>query len=379
MSIDAVIDEAMAKAEEHLSSDDAGAAPVPDTAAEAAPAPSAAEPTSSTEQTDTRTAAERARDDAGRYAKEGKRPTGKQNGAKAPPHGVAPTGPTAQGTPAGAQPSLAPAGEPVAPAAPAVKPPASWTPAAREAFAKAPPEVQKEVARRESEMNRAFQETAEARKTAAAVRETLAPFEGLARANGMDSLRYAGSVMQTAATLHMGSPQQKAAVVAQLIGAYGIDVDAVNSMMQGQAPQAAQQAQPPQDVNRLVEQALQQRIGQAVEAQAVSAWEKFQATEPEFLTDSVKDSMRLIIEHEAQRGRKITYEQAYSRACQLDEEVSGVLTQRKAADALRGPQVVTPAARAAAGSARSRPAAAPAAQPKGIDAAMKAAAEKLGI
>lgn len=375
MSIDAVIDEAMAKAEEHLSGD-TGAEPVPDTeAAVDAPDQAAAEPAPSTIETDTRTEAERARDEAGRFAKEGKKSAEKQGGVKAPPHGAASKAPTAQGTPAGANPPSAPAGEP---AAPAVKPPASWTPAAREAFAKAPPEVQKEVARRESEMNRALQDTAEARKVAASVRETLAPFEGLARANGMDTLKYAGTVMQTAAALHMGTPQQKAAVVANLIASYGIDVDAVNAVMQGQAPAQAAPQQAPQDVGRIVEQALQRRLEQAAQARVQKEAEEFVASAPEFL-DQVWQNMGALKDAAAARGQNITWQQAYDAACRADEDIAGRLASRKAAQAARAPQPVTGAARAAASSVRSRPAAAPAAHPKGVDAALRAAAEKLGL
>lgn len=379
MDIDSAMEQAALKLE---SMSDDGAAPVTDTAAaEAAPDTTAAEP-APTASTDTRTTEERARDEAGRFAKEkAEKAKAKQAGAKPVPHGAPAASQAAQGQPVGAvaPPSPpAPTGEP-APAAPVVKAPQSWTPAAREAFAKAPPEVQKEVARREAEIGRALQETAEARRVASQVRETLSPYEGIARASGMDSMKWVGSVAQTAATLHLGTQAQRAQVVAQIIGTYGVDVDAVNAYMQGQPGAAhAQPAAPAVDPRALVREELQTFRQQAIEAQAQRAWSDFQASEPEFL-DAVREDMRIIIEREAAHGRNVTYQQAYDRACKLNEEVASVLAQRKAAEAVRAPQPVTQAARMAAGSARSRPAAAPAAQPKGIDAAMRAAAEKLGI
>lgn len=372
------VDDAIQAAEEHLTSSapDDGAAPVPDTAAEPISSPPdspAAEPAPSSQPESPQRA--RAEDGTFTKSKTGAEPAKKPAALKGAPDGAAPLAAAGQGKPAAAVPPTPAAGQPVVDA-PAIKAPQSWTPAAREAFAKAPPEVQREVTRRETEITRTLQETAQARQVASQVRETLAPFEGLARANGMDSLRYAGSVMQTAAALHMGTPVQKAHIVAQLIRAYAIDVDGVNAVMQGQAP--AQTAQPPQDVGQLVEQALQARIQQATETRATQAWQEFESNAPEFLAD-VKDAMREILMVAGQQGRTMTYQQAYDRACKMDEGVSETLAQRKSAAAARTAQPVTPAARAAASSIRSRPAVAPAAQSKGLDAAMRAAADKLGM
>lgn len=349
----------------------AGAEPVPDTAAEATPVDTApaAEPAPSTPPVEAPPTGERPRAEDGKFAKN--KPAAVKPDKAAPGPGAEKVAPpaAAKGTPAGAASPPAPAGEP-APAAPAPQPfkaPSSWKPAVRELAAKLPPEfrpILEESIRVDNEAKRALNNSTQARQLAEQVQQTLAPFEGLARANGMDSLKYAGTVMQTAAALQMGTPQQKAAVVAQLIGAYGVDVDAVNAVMQGQAPQPTQQPQPQQDVGRLVEQALQARIGQAAEAQAVSAWEAFQATEPEFLSEGIKDSMRLIIEHEAQRGRKVTYEQAYNRACQLDEEVSGVLASRKAAETVRQQAPAVQRAKVAGSSIKAAPSAAPGTRPE---------------
>ncbi len=374
MDLDSAMEQAAEKLETSTSDD--GAAPVPDTAAGDPTSPPAAEPAPSTPETDTRTAEERARDDKGRFAEKGKQPAVKPSAAKGPA-GAAPPAGQAQGTPAGVVPSpSAPAGEPVHPA---IKPPASWTPAAREAFAKAPPEVQREVERREKDMNRALQESAQARQYAAQVRETLAPYEGLARANGMDTTKWVGSIAQTAAVLHMGAPQAKEQILAQLIQAYGIDPAGVARFLTGEAqPQAHQPPQPPQDVGRLVEQALQTRIQAATQERIQREADEFVATAPEFLND-VWQEMGLIRQAAANAGRNMTWAQAYDKACQMNEEVSTTLAQRKAAQAARAPQPVTGAARAAASSVRSRPAAAPAAQPKGIDAAMTRAAEQLGM
>jgi hypothetical protein len=320
---------------------------------------------------------DRARDEEGKFAKAEKAKAKVQAKSITPKEttGVAPEAKVADDA---GQEEPSPPPDP-APVVPTVKAPASWKPQAREAFSKAPPEVQQEVLRRESEISRTMQETAEARKTVESVRQTLAPYESLARSQGMDTMKYAGSVLQTAAALHMGSAQQRSQVIATLIASYGIDVDMVNAAMQGQPMAQGQQQAPPVDVEGLVERALQSRMQQANQARAAQAWDTFSATAPEFL-ETVSEDMKEILLIAGRQGKNITYEQAYDRACKLNEDVASVLAQRKAAQAARAPGTVTAATRAAASSVRSSPAAPPnGAHPKGVRGAMEAAAEKIGF
>jgi hypothetical protein len=309
-------------------------------------------------------AAARARDEKGRFAtkpaekaaeKPAAAPEGAEKAAKAKAAAVG------QGKPAAVVTPPAVAGAP-APEAPAVKAPQSWTPAEREAWAKAPPEIQKAVDRREREMARTLQETAPIRQYAQQVHQSLAPYEGIARASGMDAMTWAGQALQTFAGLHQGTPQHRAGIIAQAIATYGIDVEAVNAAMQGQpAPQAQPQQQPP-DVNRLVEQAIQQRVQQARQVKAETAWQEFTGSQPEFL-ETVFPDMQEIVSLAERQGRNITYQQAYDRACKLNEEVSKILDQRKAAEAAKAQQASTQRARAAASSVRSTPAVATPTQP----------------
>lgn len=314
---------------------------------EAAPEPvAAAEPQETAAEAD-----QRARDGKGRFAPK----------AEAKPVEKTAPEPAKKAAPAPAK--AAPVAPPVTPPpvdAHPVKAPQSWKPAVRELAAKLPAEfrpILDEVHRRETETARVLQETSEARKTVEQVRATLQPFEGLARSQGMDAMQYAGSVMQTAAALHMGTPQQKAGIVAQLISVYGIDVDAVNAVMQGQAPAQRSAPAPQQDVSRIVEQEFQRRMQAASEQKATSDWEAFQATAPEFL-DDVKEDMREILELAGRQGRNMTYQQAYDRAVKLNENVAPVLEARRAAEAARAKAPTVQRSKAAAVSIKATPAAA---------------------
>lgn len=316
---------------------------------EAAPEPVEAEPQETAAE-----AAQRARDEKGRFApKSSEKPAAAPKGVEKADPGKAAA--ADQGKPAGVTPP-APAGQP---AAEPFKAPQSWKPAVRELAAKLPAEfrpILDEAHRREIETTRVLSETAEARRTVEQVRTKLAPFEGLARANGMEAMDFAGSVLQTAAALQMGTPQQRAAVVAQIIGTYGVDVDAVNAAMQGQ-PQPHAAAQPPQDVSRLVQQEFQ-RIAQEAQAQkAATAWQEFQASAPEFLAD-VQEDMRFILERAGREGGNMTYQQAYDRACKLNEGVQEVLAARKSVEAARAQAPTVQRAKVAASSIKATPVAA---------------------
>jgi hypothetical protein len=324
----------------------------------------------------------RARDESGRFAKADKRAAEK---AQTAPEGAitgAPDKAAAEGQAkaggAGNTPAAPPAAAVAAPIE-TLRAPSSWKPAAREAFARAPREVQDEVLRVDREVRSVMQEAAPLRQFAQTVQQTLAPYESIARANGMDSMSYAGSVLQSAAVLHMGTPQQKAALVASLITSYNIDPEHVNVAMQGQPGAATVTPQPPPvDVNAAVEQAIQSRL-HAVEAQrAQGEAESFVQSAPEYLSDVWQDMVE-IIEVGERQGRKVTYQQAYDRACKMNDNVQDALSKRKAAEQAKTATAATQQARTAAVSIKSQPAAQVRAKPKGIDGAMAAAAEKLGL
>jgi hypothetical protein len=118
---------------------------------------------------DTRSAAERARDEKGRFAREAQEAADKAAGKT-----------TAQ--PSTAQAPEAGAGEAPADAAASaaeVQPPTSWSPTAKAAFGTLPPEVQQAVAKREQEVNAGFAQLREYKD--------LKPFADLAKQKG-DSL-----------------------------------------------------------------------------------------------------------------------------------------------------------------------------------------------
>lgn len=304
----------------------------------------------------------RARDEAGRFAAKGK--TGDVSGAvaaavaaKAPPPEVA-------------KPEAASADVPAAQtAAPEVRAPTTWKPAARELFSKLPPEVQQEVIRRENRIEAAINEAVPARKLQEEFQRLTQPYQQLL---GPEPMRAMGNLLQTAAALQTSAPPQKAAILANLIRAYGVPVEALAAALDG-APantnaQTYAQPQPQFDastIERLVESKLEaQRNAAAVQAFADGK---------EFF-EEVRGDMAELIASAERHGKTLSLSDAYTRACKLHPEVSEVLQRREADAATVKAQASTQRARLASSSVRSQPAGAVnAAAPKDIRGALEAA------
>ena len=341
----------MASAEPSVQADAAPAAPA--TTPEAPPA------------TDTDTSG-RARNELGRFTKPSTAvPPAEKPGTPSPAI-------EGQGEAAGTPPAASPA----VPEAPKWKPPQSWKPNVREKWAALPPEVQEEADRLDKEYQRIMREDADLRKSSTQVKEALAPYEGLARSQGMDPVRYAGSVLQTAAALHMGTPQQKAAIVAQLIGSYGIDVDAVNAVMQGQAPAQPTPQTQPVNVQAEVRRVFEEMQNQTLTSQAQSAIDKTKA-ECEFWNDVGQGKIVTLAaglinaEPELAKTPDVALKTAYDMLSQRTPEISGVLKQRQEAEAAKARLASTQQAKVAGGSIRSQPAAVGQAKPTGIREALE--------
>lgn len=314
-----------------------------------APAPAATEapPTPSE-------APARVRDGAGRFAT--KTPV-----TPPPEETAAHEQPAATPTPtAGQQPQkVAQPGQQAAPP-PGGSAPRTWAPAVREHWNAVPREVKDQILKREGEVTRVLNESAQARKLAEGFEKVLTPYR--AHIQG-EPLAVVDNLMRTAVQLQTAPPQHKAALVAQIIKAYGVPVDALDEALQatlgGQQPQhgAQQPAQyrDPRLDTLLAEAQRAKAVRQQDEAQRVHQEVEAFAPSAEFLED-VREDMADMMEAAARKGRPLTLQDAYDRACFANPEVRGILAQRKAQEATRTQSQQAQQARYAAGSVQSEPA-----------------------
>lgn len=273
---------------------------------------------------------------------------------------------------------------PVTPKVPEHKAPQSWKPAIREQWAKLPPEVQAEVVRREGEVQRLVQESAEHRKVASAFQQTLAPYMGMIQAERQDPVQAVAGLLQTAAALRTAPPAHKAALVAQIITGYGISTEDINAVLQGQQP--AQEAHQPQhfDPNQLVAQA-EQRFAQRLQAQAQQAqMRKAQSDLDAFLAsgeaeffDDVRPIMSSLLSAAAQSGIALSLKDAYSQAVAMSPDLKPVLQQREKAAQATASNAATLKAKNAAASVRSSPAPVSTGAPKDLRSELEANWAKL--
>lgn len=306
--------------EQHAADDSGADAPA------AAPAAEAAAPAPKSEATDAQasTAEQRERDASGRFA-----PKAQQGAAQAPGEAQAPAT-QQQGTQAAAAPAQA------------LKAPASWTPQAREKWARLDPDVQAEVHRRESEQLRVLQQGAQARGFIEAFENVVRPYEVFIRSEGSNPLQAVQNLMQTAAEFRVGTPQRKVELVAGIIKNFGVDLGALDTFLSGQVNQGTIQQQQPQQFRDprldqfLAQQAQQAQQVQHREMQDIHREVQAFGEKHEFYND-VRPIMGDLIELASRRGETLDLEKAYAKACQLHDGVSTILAQR-AANTAKGSQ-----------------------------------------
>ena len=115
----------------------------------------------------------------------------------------------------------------------AIQPPQSWSAQDKAAFAKAPPDVQAIIARREAEMHKGLSEQgtkyAEKARLADEIQTAAAPYAAMLQAEGATPATAFKSLMNTAYTLRAGTPAQRHGIIASLAKQFGVDLTAVAS------------------------------------------------------------------------------------------------------------------------------------------------------
>ncbi len=317
---------------------------------------------------------EQPRDEHGRF-------TARQEGAppaKPGDHGAAPGGETQPAGGAKPTPPTPPAGpaapkpaQALAPPAPVVeppeRPPQSWKPTAREHWPQLPSDVRQEVLRREREISATLQESTEDRRLAAQFRETVRPFETLIRAEGSEPLRAVAALMRTAAALRVGSPLEKARQAAAIIQGYGVSLDMLAQLLEGQQPgPEAQQGYDPR-IDQLMQRfdRFDQFLAGQQQQQVRSYQDEIEAfgKDKEFFED-IRPYMATAVEIAARHGEKLTLDQAWERALAMRPDIREILQQREAAKKAETTRAATQRSIAATSSIRNNPTQKPPVEPE---------------
>lgn len=220
-----------------------------------------------------------------------------------------------------------------------MKAPLDWSPKEREDWSRIPRHLQEKITAREKHINEVMQTTADARRTHADM-ERLSATYGAAMQGviaGDTPMQAVENLMSTVAGLRMGTPIQKAQIVADLVNVFGVDVGALDTALSGQMPD-------PNDQTAVLERMLEERLAplqqyfgnaQTQEQQRTAQLQtaamdevKTFAKDAEFLND-VRMEMADLIDMAAKRGVGLTLQEAYDKACMLNPEVSSIIRQRQ--------------------------------------------------
>lgn len=256
-------------------------------------------------------------------------------------------------------------------------PPRTWGAPAREQWAQVPREVKDQILKREGEVARERQELQHAKQGYQRFQEAMQPFMPHLQALGVPPEKAIRELFQMEYTLRAGTLAERTGLIVRLMDRGGVAPEALAAVLDGQPPPQAQGHQikdPRVDVLLGQVQQLSQRRSSDATTSAAEELRAFEATGPEFL-DDVGDEMAEIITSARRRGKPITLQQAYERACQMHDDVRTVLEQRRAEEARRAQSQKVQQARYAAGSVQSEPAPPASGKRPGI-AGMWAALEK---
>jgi hypothetical protein len=197
---------------------------------------------------------------------------------------------------------------------------------------KAPPELRQAIAQREADFERGINNYKSRDAEAKAITDLFQPYEWMLRNENATPATAIAPLLQTAALLRTGTPQQKSQAVAQMIQQFQIPLDQIASHFNGQAPQ-------PQDnhYNQLAQQVQQltQHITQSQyeaqkqnESRALSVIQQFAADPANAHFEAVQDRMLTLLQAPHILGdtglmsEREKLQLAYDTAIRLDPAIS---------------------------------------------------------
>jgi hypothetical protein len=197
--------------------------------------------------------------------------------------------------------------------------PASWKMGEKKFWDQLPAEAKAAVQRRELETQRALSTSADARRHQETFQKVMHPYQPMLDAYGVKNpIDALVPLMQTRAALEVGTPDQKAQLIANLVHQFKIDITKLDGYLvsgpQAQLP-IQQQQQPSFDPRSIPELAplfqIAEQYKSAQAAKVDSAIEEVSSL-PNF--EDLREDMADILDLAASKGRSLTIKQAYDQA-----------------------------------------------------------------
>lgn len=210
--------------------------------------------------------------------------------------------------------------EPAPAAAQETPPPASWSKEEREAWSTVPESARKAVARRESEMQRAFQSSATARRRVEALDNISAQYKPLMDKYGVTLETAMPSLLATRAVLEVGTPQQKAMVLANMCADFGVQVDILDAALAARLSRNPGPTQPPvqHDFTNDPKLAPLYAIANEInERRTVAAQAEIARVSALPHYEEVRFTMADLVDRAREAGKDLPLDKAHGLACQM--------------------------------------------------------------
>jgi hypothetical protein len=214
--------------------------------------------------------------------------------------------------------------------------PKAWRPAVREHWGKLPSDVREEITRRETEITQFIGQHGGAIQHKRQFDEVVQPYLPLIAAQQSTPIKAVANLMNTAARLMMGTPQQKASVIAEVIRNYGVDIKELDGVL-GAAPTAGAAPRteegPPswsRPIFEFMQEARQSRVTEQQRAER-AATEELEAARKKPFFDDLSEDIGLLMQKAHAKGQLMTLDAAYDRARKMNPEIDQILTQREKA------------------------------------------------
>jgi len=221
--------------------------------------------------------------------------------------------------------------------------PIGFSPESREKWADVPDVVKAEIQRREAEITEAMANTGEYRRTHTALEGLAQSYAPILAAEGVDTpMQAIEGLFRTVAELRVGSPQQVATKMAQMIGHYGVDITMLDQALSGQPVQTEEMTAMERMLdsrlapiqNYMQSQGATQAQQTQASQQAVNTELQEFAKSAEFLND-VRNDMADLIDLASKQGRKMDFKEAYDKSCAMHPTISKILSERTTNETLK--------------------------------------------
>lgn len=217
-----------------------------------------------------------------------------------------------------------------------IRPPASWSAQAKADFAALPPHIQKEVSKREGDIDKGFRERAEQLKRYEPLEQVIAPHRQKWQVAGVDEATAVKQLLAASDWLDRNPTE----ALTHLARSYGVNIASLGqpNPAQPSGEPGQPQAQPDPVASELQAlkaelQALKQGKEQETQQTYVSQIEAFAADPANLYFENVKPAMAKLL----QSGLVETLPEAYERAIWADPTIRPILLQQQAAKPANDP------------------------------------------